>query len=75
MNYGIAISAFATQLILYDLGVGNHSMVNESNLIGEFDDLWIGDHAEWFKIVELRGDTIILHGKLFQVTFKSYTRL
>ena len=51
-NYGIAISALATQLILYDLGIGNYAMLNESNFIGEFDDLWIGDYDVWFKIVE-----------------------
>ena len=38
-NYEIAIRAFATQLRLYDLGIGNYAMVNESNFIGEFDDL------------------------------------
>ena len=66
-NYGNCYQCSATQLILYDLGVRNYSMVNESNFIGEFDGLWIVDYAEWFKIVELRGDTIIWHGKLFQV--------
>ena len=38
-NYGNCYQCSATQLILYDLVVRNYSMVNESNFIGEFDDL------------------------------------
>ena len=51
-NYGNCYQCSATQLILYDLGVRNYSMVNESSFIGEFNELWIGDYYGWFKIVE-----------------------
>ena len=39
--------------------------INESNFIGEIDEVWIGDYAEWYKIVEFWGDAIIWHGKLY----------
>ena len=29
--------------LLYGLDVGNHSKINESNFIGDNDELWIGD--------------------------------
>ena len=48
----IAISASATQLILYGLDVRNYSKINESNFIGDIDELWIGDNAGWYNIVE-----------------------
>ena len=63
VNIEIAISASATQLILYGLDVGNYSKINESNFID--DELWIGDNAGWYKIVEFWGDAIIWHGKLY----------
>ena len=34
--YGNCYQCSATQLMLYDLGVGNYSKINESNFIGEF---------------------------------------
>ena len=37
---------------LYGLDVGNYSKINESNFIGDNDELWIGDNAGWYKIVE-----------------------
>ena len=49
---GIANSASTTQLVLYGLDVGNYSKINESSFIGEIDELWIGDNAGWYKIVE-----------------------
>ena len=62
--------------LLYSLDVGNYSKVNASNFIDDIDELWIGDNARWYKIVEFWGDTIIWHGKLCsQVTLKSYTWL
>ena len=50
--YGNCYQCSATQLMLYGLDVGNYSKINESNFIGEIDELWIGDYAGWFKIVE-----------------------
>ena len=38
--------------ILYGLDVRNYSKINESNFIGDIDELWIGDNAGWYKIVE-----------------------
>ena len=38
--------------LLYGLEVGNYSKINESNFIGDNDELWIGDNAGWYKIVE-----------------------
>ena len=38
--------------ILYGLDVENYSKINESNFIGVIDELWIGDNAGWYKIVE-----------------------
>ena len=38
--------------LLYGLDVGNYSKINESNFIGDIDELWIGDNARWYKIVE-----------------------
>ena len=38
--------------LLYGLDVGNYSKINESNFIGDIDELWIGDNAGWYKIVE-----------------------
>ena len=62
--------------VLYSLNVGKYSKINESNFIGDIDELWIGDNARWYKIIEFWGDTIIWHSKIYsQVTLKSYTRL
>ena len=30
-----------------DLGIENYATVNESNFIGDIDELWIGDYARW----------------------------
>ena len=38
-NYGNCYQCSATRLMLYDLGVGNYSKVNESNFIDELDEL------------------------------------
>ena len=68
--YGNCYQCSATQLMLYDLGVGNYSNINESNFIDEIDELWFGDYAGWFKIVEFWGDTIIWHGNYFKLHLK-----
>ena len=52
INMEIANSASATQLILYGLDVWNYSKINESNFIGDINELWIGDNAVWYKIIE-----------------------
>ena len=57
VNMEIAISASATQLILYGLDVENYSKINESN--------FIGDNARSYEIVEFWGDMIIWHGKIY----------
>ena len=66
-NYGICYQSFCYTAETLWLGVGNYAMVNESNFIDEFDELWIGDYDGWFKIVEFWGDTIFWHGILFEV--------
>ena len=38
--------------LLYGLDVRNYSKINESNFIGDNDELWIGDNAGWYKIVK-----------------------
>ena len=43
--YGNCYQCSATQLMLYGLDVGNYSKINESNFIGDNDELWIGDNA------------------------------
>ena len=50
--YGNCYQCSATQLMLYGRDVGNYSKINESNFIGEIDELRIGDYAGWYKIVE-----------------------
>ena len=50
--YGNCYQCSATQLMLYGLDIENYSKINESNFIGDNDELWIGDNAGWYKIVE-----------------------
>ena len=51
-NMEIANSAPATKLDTLWLGYRKLLKDNESNFIDEFDELWIGDNAGWYKIVE-----------------------
>ena len=50
--YGNCYQCSATQLMLYGMDIANYSKINKSNFIDEVDELWIGDYAVWYKIVE-----------------------